>query len=60
MRELILAAFLQRAWENDQHEFRRHFSRQQWLHSIDGCWAAGRFDRLWPTYWVARHPEVAA
>jgi hypothetical protein len=62
LRNIALAVYLERCWQNDQWEFRQHITKRDWLHSIDGSWAVARFDRAWPTYWVAPHParEVAA
>jgi hypothetical protein len=59
MRDIILAAYLERAYQNDLHAFRQHFARHDWLRSIDGDWALARFDRVWPTFWVQRHPVAA-
>jgi hypothetical protein len=59
VRDLILAAYLERAYQNDMFEYRAHFTRRQWFRSLDGQWALNRFDRVWPTFWVAKHPEAA-
>lgn len=62
MRDIILAAYLDRAYWNDLWAYRQHISRRDWLRSVDGEWAVARFDRLWPTFWIALHPadlEVA-
>lgn len=59
MRDVILAAYLERAYQNDLFAYRQHFSRRQWLRSVDGLEARNKFDRIWPTFWTARHPEAA-
>lgn len=59
MRDVILAAYLERAYQNDLAAYRCHFTRRDWLYSIDGDWALARFDRIWPTFWVLEHPVAA-
>lgn len=59
MRDIILAAYLERAYQNDMFAFRTHMTRWDWRMSIDGQWTLDRFDRVWPTFWVLKHPEAA-
>lgn len=59
MRDLFLAVYLDRAYWNDLWCYRTHIPRREWLYSIDGQWALNKFDRVWPTFWVAKHPEAA-
>jgi hypothetical protein len=59
MRDIILAAYLERAYQNDLVAYRQHFSRRQWLRSEDGTFALNKFDRIWPTFWIAKHPVAA-
>ena len=59
MRDIILAVYLERNYQNDLVAYRQHFSRRQWFRSLDGITALNKFDRIWPTFWVLEHPEAA-
>lgn len=59
MRDVFVAAYLERAYQNDLVAYRQHFSRRQWIRSEDGIFAVNKLDRIWPTFWIAKHPEAA-